>query len=424
MTNLRTPLEEQLTALANDLAARGTPADIRGNHSFLRPLKLQAPVDGYADLLEYHYSQTVGGRNKTAAAELKRHWAYFLLCFSGCVMTHHWLLVTLKTNEYSSNKYLKKYGLRYGPTKHIVEYLKDSGLVTSKKGSKYESNPMKTRLYPVPSFARQLLDFYLHTLEDFDGDYLQFEPDAKRDPVDDSNWAKAVSRLPKNHPDKADMLRINEFLEGQQWSCKGPVRLKYKLTVFHGGRLYTRYQQLPDKRHKIRINTLINSEPICEVDFSANHLRLALAVLHDEDAGDSPYEDIMAIAGIEDRGLVKSFITAALGAASRRAAQSSWNKKALGSENFAVLEDALNQRYPGLILFDDWGIHAQNLEGAILRDVMLQGVDKGIVVLPVHDAVAVQQKHEQWAVDAMLEAWSCVAASGSAARARVKVDRP
>ena len=55
---------------------------------------------------------------------------------------------------------------------------------------------------------------------------------------------------------------------------------------------------------------------------------------------------------------------------------------------------------------------------------MLQGVDKGIVVLPVHDAVAVQQKHEDWAVDTMLEAWSRVAASGSAARARVKIDRP
>ena len=38
---------------------------------------------------------------------------------------------------------------------------------------------------------------------------------------------------------------------------------------------------------------------------------------------------------------------------------------------------------------------AQNLEGAILRDVLLQGVGKGFVVLPIHDAVAVQQKHEE-----------------------------
>jgi hypothetical protein len=31
-----------------------------------------------------------------------------------------------------------------------------------------------------------------------------------------------------------------------------------------------------------------------------------------------------------------------------------------------------------LKLDDGWGIFAQNLEGAILRDVMLQGLDKGI----------------------------------------------
>ena len=64
MTNTSISLDEQLTALANDLAERGTPADIRDNQSFLRPLKLQAPVDGYKGLLEYHYSQTVGGRIK------------------------------------------------------------------------------------------------------------------------------------------------------------------------------------------------------------------------------------------------------------------------------------------------------------------------------------------------------------------------
>ena len=40
--------------------------------------------------------------------------------------------------------------------------------------------------------------------------------------------------------------------------------------------------------------------------------------------------------------------------------------------------------------------------------------------LPVPNSI----QHEQWAVDTMLEAWSRVAASGSAARARVKMDRP
>ena len=56
---------------------------------------------------------------------------------------------------------------------------------------------------------------------------------------------------------------------------------------------------------------------------------------------------------------------------------------------------------------------------------MLQGMEKDIVCLPVHDAVAVPQQHENWAVDAMLETWERVANTGEAhaARARVKVDK-
>ena len=132
------------------------------------------------------------------------------------------------------------------------------------------------------------------------------------------------------------------------------------------------------------------------MDFNANHLRLALAVLHGEDAGDSPYEDIMGLAGHRSRDLVKSFITKAMGTSSREAAHRSWNLDQLESSNFRETEAATMKRFPMLKLYDDWGIHAQSLEGSILRDVMLQGVAKGIVVLPVHDAVAVQQEHEEW----------------------------
>ena len=58
---------------------------------------------------------------------------------------------------------------------------------------------------------------------------------------------------------------------------------------------------------------------------------------------------------------------------------------------------------------------------------MLQGVEAGIVVLPAHDAVAVQQRHAQWAQDRMLEAWAeAVTADGVilAARSRLKIDYP
>jgi hypothetical protein len=146
-----------------------------------------------------------------------------------------------------------------------------------------------------------------------------------------------------------------------------------------------------------------------------------MAVLHEQDAGDTPYEDLMELSGINDRNLVKSFVTIAMGASSKQKAQSSWNKKALGTENFVAIEEAVGRRYPALKLFEDWGINAQNLEGAMLREVMLKGIEKDIVVLPVHDAVAVQQVNEGWALDAMSEAWDKHVGLG---RARLSVDRP
>ena len=64
----------------------------------------------------------------------------------------------------------------------------------------------------------------------------------------------------------------------------------------------------------MRINILIDDEPICEVDFNANHLRLNLAVLHKQDAGDTQYEDIGELRKVNDRTRVKQFITVAMGA--------------------------------------------------------------------------------------------------------------
>ena len=420
MTTIHSPLQKQLSGLAGELEKRGTPIDDEDHHTFLKPLELKDPSPNFTELLEQHFNNSVGGRTKTAAAQLKNHLKFLLLNLSDCVLTHRWLLVSLKPQEYSKNYWLKKYELKYNATRHLVEYLENAGLVIKKKGAKYKSKPVLTRLYPKPAFARQLLNFCLDAEEPFDGDYLQYKEDLDREPAG-NDWGKTIKELDKSHPDIAQMNLINEFLMNQHWACKGPVRLKYKLTALHGGRLYTRFQQLPDRRSRIRINTLINEEPICEVDFSANHLRLALAVFHGQDAGETPYEDIMELASIDDRNLAKSFVTKAMGASSRTQALSSWNLESRGKQNFVALEQAVATRYPALELFNDWGIQAQNLEGAMLREVMLSGLEKDVVALPVHDAVAVQQRHEEWAADAMQEAWDKHIRAG---RPRLTVDRP
>ena len=117
-----------------------------------------------------------------------------------------------------------------------------------------------------------------------------------------------------NDEEIAELTKINEFLRGHTWACKRPVKLIYHTDFIHGGRLYTLFQNLPDRLARVRINTLIDGEPIAEIDFNANHLRNEeLAVLHPQDAGDTPYDDIGAASGINDRFIIKAFITRAMG---------------------------------------------------------------------------------------------------------------
>ena len=37
--------------------------------------------------------------------------------------------------------------------------------------------------------------------------------------------------------------------------------------------------------------------------------------------------------------------------------------------------------------------------------MLLEGIKQDIVCLPVHDAIAVQQQHQDWAKEAMLDTW-------------------
>ena len=103
--------------------------------------------------------------------------------------------------------------------------------------------------------------------------------------------------------------------------------------------------------------------------------------------------------------MVKKFITVAMGASSEMAARNSLARERFNGDLFSRIHSGVQKRYPKLQLFNGWGIFAQNLEGQILKDVMLEGIKEDIVCLPVHDAVAVQQQHQDWAREVMLETW-------------------
>ena len=56
-----------------------------------------------------------------------------------------------------------------------------------------------------------------------------------------------------------------------------------------------------------------------------------------------------------------------------------------------------------------------------MKDVLFGGIKKDIVRLPVHDAVAVQQQHQEWAKGVMLETWQ---RHMDGVKTLVKVDMP
>ncbi|MDA7782336.1 hypothetical protein N9A05_02400 [Gammaproteobacteria bacterium] len=393
------------------------PPDDDKHHFFLKPKQLSRSSTRYSefcDLLAFNVRGAKGKRGPKQLASLEYHFQCILLSLSWAIYRRQWVLVTLDNHAYSKDPWLKRYGFSHTYTKAVVDYLEDMELITKKIGKLYSSKPTRTRIYPTAKLQLALRNYFLESEQPIEPPYVTINK-----PIG------GYGELVEGHPELADMTEINEFLKGHQWACKAPVRLVYKHDPFSSGRLITPYQGLPDRKIRLRINTLINGHPICEVDFSANHLRLNLAVIAGEDAGETPYEDIGELAGIEDRQRIKNYITIAMGSSSREEATGACFGEGITHKQFDVIEAAALKRYPKLNLYTGFGVNAQSLEGQILKQVMLEGVEQGIVALPVHDAVAVTQDNAEWAKEAMLRAWFEHANSGGGvARSRVKVDYP
>ena len=410
--------QDFLHSLVSDQAL---PPDDDKHHFFLKPKQLSRSSTRYSefsDLLAFNVRGAKGNRGPKQLASLEYHFQCILLSLSWAIYRRQWVLVALDNHAYSKDPWLKRYGLSHTYTKAVVDYLEDMELITKKIGKLYSSKPTRTRIFPTAKLQLALRNYFLESEQPIEPPYVTINK-----PI--WGYGEVITELAEDHPDIADMTKVNEFLKGHQWACKAPVRLVYKHDPFTSGRLITPYQGLPDRKIRLRINTLIDGQPICEVDFSANHLRLNLAVIAGEDAGDTPYEDIGELAGNIERQRIKDYITRAMGSSSREDARGACFGEGITHKQFDVIEAAVLKRYPKLSLYTGFGVNAQSLEGQILKQVMLEGVEQGIVALPVHDAVAVTQDNADWAKEAMLRAWFEHANSGgSVARSRVKVDYP
>jgi hypothetical protein len=396
-------LNNNLSKLKDMVFNLNLPEDDYENHTFLSPLQLHRNSKQHLKLsllIDKYVQETKGNRGPKQQEQFKHHWQWVLLGLSRGLVTNNWLVICLHSNSYTTDEWLRRYEIKYRCVKAIFDFLKDNDLIEIKEGKKYKDKPSRTRIFPKLTLSNQLWEYFLDQEQQIEGPYLTVNET-------DSEWEETMFEVSanENHPDMDDMIAINEFLKPHSWACKAPIRLVYKHTPFEGGRLITPFQNLPDRRQRIRINTHINDKPICEVDFNANHLRLQLAINAKEHAGETPYEDIMHESEVISRSTVKRFLTVAMGADNVVS-----GRKALYKEN--ITDDLIDRmikgslkRFPKLELFKGWGISLQNLEGQILKDVLLEGIKQDIVCLPVHDAIAVQQGHEEWAKEIMLETW-------------------
>jgi len=393
------------------------PPDDYNHHEFIKPLQFSIGASAESEfshnLDNTFLRHSKGQRNETYTEKLRHHWKVIFLNLCMTMYQRHWLLVPASTKYYSSKYWPKRLGLSYRPTQQVIKLLKSNDFITVLPGKRYKNQPVARRIYPTAQLQELLWEYFLSIEQPIEPPYLTVNDG-------EGNWSQLD--LPDDHPEVEELTKINEFLKGHRWAFKGPIRLLYKHTAFQGGRLYTPFQNLPDRSVRLRINTRINDHPIGEVDFNANHLRLNLAFNGGVDAGESPYEDIGEAAGGLSRDTVKSFITIAMGANEKKQAASSASLKGINGEQFTRLTEAALKVFPKLELFSGWGLYAQNLEGQILKQVMLEGVKKDIVCLPVHDAVAVQQERLEWAKDTMLECWD--RQMETTGLARVKVDLP
>ena len=410
------PTPELLTQLDQYILKKKVPAGKSKCHRFLTPLtliddsSLRSELDNILEELQGLFRRPSQTKYRKTLEQMLE---YVVLNLALGALTNNWTLIDKCKSHYSKGYSPYTYEFRYSSLMTVIDTLKEAGLIRLFKGGKYVKGSMLTRIYPVKALEQQLYPFGLAVQQSLRPPYLTInEPE--------TGW-NVLYRVDDSHPDKQKMYAINEELKAHKWACKGPVVLKYKHNVFTGGRIYTPFQTLMAKKVPLRINTLIDGEPIAEVDFNASHIRMGLALFGGEDAGDDPYRRIADYAQTT-RDKVKGYITIALSCDTPKSAHNALIFERYRGSEIKTLENATRHCYPNLRLYDALGIHLQSLEGQILMYVMYQGVLEGKVVLPIHDAVAVKAQDAEWATQRMEAAWVQVCCKeGDAASPRIKI---
>lgn len=355
-----------------------------------------------------------------------------------CVFERKPLAIAGSNKDYNKGEHLQKLFLTKNAVDRVTLALEKHKYIKKRIGNKFSE---KVNCYtPTRKLEVEVIPLIYETYEEYDSEEMLVvfsEPKTKKtgrdkgsSPSGSQNLVNTETSqaeelhtmrrsskplpLTSDHPDLVGLRRINEALKDCTYALKSPVRRIYSHNdPMQGGRLYTRLQGLPDRRARIRINTLFNGEPVAEVDLSSNHPRMLMA-LEGKRLPKNFYDDVSE-ATKTTREQVKFLLTRAIGASNRAISlKPKIDEKDWYKTDFVVtpierkrLDAHLAEHYPDLYkhLYQGMGVHMQALEGNILMNTMLQLLDIGIPSLPIHDAIYVQTKYKKHAQVALEKAW-------------------
>jgi hypothetical protein len=381
-----------------------------------KPIKTNAfPLAEYTN---YRLSSALHGLSRSWSKEVKRqnkrHQITVDLTFLILLKNLHqswlkrkWLSIQGANAAFSITGVYGQMGLARNSTREGINLLMNMGLLVK---SEHSFQARQTALY-YPGEALQKV-FFENLYAPYKGRkqcgiYIR-----------DKNGLLIKAGLPEDHPELVAIQMLHEHLRVQNIPLYTPLQLVFKQQdnqpyFLCSGRLYSNFQTLPMQGNPIRAKTTINNLTSCEVDFSANHLRMSAALMGLQ-LNEDPYTEVQHRSKINDRNHVKRVISALISTS-----ENNTNKAKYGLKNpedkrqdsipfscFDAIHRATTSCFPWLTSVRGIGIYLQSLEGQILMDAMIKLIKDDITALPIHDSLRVPLNSAEKTCMVLQETWS------------------
>jgi hypothetical protein len=367
-----------------------------------RARSLQPPLAKLARELAQKIPRQKREDQKTVLLTLNVLFKNFLLCWE----TNQWASIQGANSAFSKGTQYEQMGLGRNSMRDCLTLLVTEGYVQK---IQYDYQKRQTSLY-YP--AQPLQAIFLDCL------YLPYKGPHKCGVFVSDGKVKQTANLQSDHAELIAIRQLHEVFKDQRLPKYSPLQLIYNNSTndpfpLYGGRLYTNTQQIPMHDSPIRKHTTINREACCEVDLSANHLRMS-AALFGEMLCDDPYLELKNIAEVKSRDDVKRVVASLISTKvteTHKAKHSLFKpgKERLASippTTFDAIYQATYQLFPWFESVRGIGANLQSIEGQILLESMSQLLEEGIIAIPLHDALRVPIQHQAKAEKILKEVWS------------------